>query len=164
MKLAQSICGIGLLGLSTALASCRYTATSGSAAAMVIADSFAIYDIPLTPESTLTVVLNALPASPLHLQISSVDHLTLETAFESYTGQRQGVLLWQKNWQERSKYFIEIGYVSGSPPRSRVHVLSYSQQRPNDSYPWREVASNHAATRKEEIVQLLVSILRGGAR
>jgi hypothetical protein len=51
-------------------------------------------------------------------------------------GKVHGIMWWRKTWLERRRFALTVFSPPATPNRSEVRVQVYTEERPNESYPW----------------------------
>jgi len=116
---------------------------------------------PGTAEGMQEIVVSALESSPLYLRTNVVDKGHIETQYEEYPGDVHGILFWKKQYQERSKYIIDLMEWEGEV---KITVQSRTQERVNETYPWtnkdmdKEISDFYTAKTLDKINQLFHEI------
>lgn len=92
------------------------------------------YSVP--PEQLRTIVLRTLQGDTLKLPVLDTVSHTIETDYDSYPGRVRGFGPGKKQWEERSRYFIEITSASEHLEGSILKIYADSEERRSPGYSW----------------------------
>jgi hypothetical protein len=121
-------------------------------------------EIRLSPSATLDSVVSVLRRTPLRLDIEEINGGTIRTSFREYVGSERGVWIWKRQWQERSRFVIEVEGAWGRETESVIRVTVDSEERPNGNYPWENCNCEAGVQRRTELMSVLIPVLRARSR